>query len=161
MPKLEKKTIITMKYKVNTTQRDIDDGECRSTIKCMERIANIRATTEYLGLDRAKINALHMKVDAGTIRFNYDGYRWEAKTPRKAKDALIVYDDPKKGKAFVKPHRYTVVAHRTSKVVPFTRERQDQINAARERRRKAGKPDRTYVGHNIHERVVGYAMGNG
>jgi hypothetical protein len=159
----EEKRIITLKYKVHTSQEDIDNGVCKLTHKCMERIANIRALVEHLGLkDRDEINALHVKVDAGTIRFNYGGYRWEAKTPRTPKNALMIYDDEKRGgKAAVRPHSYTVTAQRTSKVEPFSRERQDQINAARNLRKKAGKPDRVYVGHNIHERIVGYAPGNG
>lgn len=148
--------ITTLKVRVETKQEDIDEGECKLITKCMEKIAIARALTNQLELKPDEVTKLHVRVDGGHIKFNYDGYRWEANTPTKAKNALIRFD---RDKSLVRPHTFTIIATRTNKVLPFTDERRDQINKARAERAKRGMPDKAYSTPTIHERVVGYAEG--
>lgn len=151
-----RRNITTLKVRVETTQRDIDEGECGLITKCMEKIAIVRALTMQLKLKEPEVTKLHVRVDGGHIKFNYDGYRWEANTPTKAKNALIRFD---RDKSLVRPHSFTIVAARTTKVLPFTDERREQINQARADRVRRGVPDKAYTAPTIHERVVGYAEG--
>lgn len=146
------KTITTMKLKVHTIQFDIDDGECRIATKCMERVAVARALT--LAFPKVSPHTFRVRVDAGTIKFNVDGYRWEAKTPNVAKKALIRFDM----NLPVEPHSYTLTAVRKSKIVKLTLERQLQINAAREQRIAEGRPDKSYR-NSIRKRIVGFDAG--
>jgi hypothetical protein len=94
-----------------------------------------------------------VRIDAGDIRFNFQGYRYRAHVPRVAKLALIQFDKERKTRARaerqgakfvskVEPHRYRVEAVKGAKIQPFTRERQEQINEARRRRVAEGRPDK-------------------
>ena len=158
-----------MKFKVNVLQRHIDEGECGYSNRCMEKLAITSALIKHLGLnperDADEINKLKVKIDSTGIKFNYDGYRYVmAPPPKDARKNLIAFDkakgDPVK-LARIKPHNYTVIAARTSKIEPFTRERQDQINRARQRRIAQGRPDKPAPRNTVHERVVGMAAGYG
>jgi hypothetical protein len=156
MVRQRSKVITTLKIRVETTQEDIDEGECKLITKCMEKIAIARALKEQLHLKDEEVSKLHVRVDGGHIRFNYKGYRWVANTPAKAKNALIRFD---RDKSLVRPHTFTFVAARTTKVIPMTDERRAQINMAREDRARRGQPDKVYTAPSVHERVVGYAEG--
>lgn len=145
-----------IKALIETTQQDIDEGECGLITKCMEKLAVVRALTKLLKLKDHEITKLHVRVDGGHIKFNYNGYRWVANTPTKAKNALIRFD---RDKGLVRPHTFTINAERKSKVVPFTQERREQINEARTDRARRGLPDKAYTAPTIHERVVGFAEG--
>lgn len=157
MVKHGRRQVTTLKIRVETKQEDIDEGECKLITKCMEKIAIARALTSQLGLKKPEeISKLHVRVDGGHIKFNYNGYRWVANTPTKAKNALIRFD---RDKSLVRPHSFTIVAARTTKVLPFTNERREQVNQARADRARRGVPDKVYEAPTIHRRVVGYAEG--
>lgn len=153
--KTRTKNVITMKIEVNTLQRDIDEGVCGLAVKCMEKLALTRGLIEQLGIKPDKVRHIHAKVDAGHMRFNYDGYRWSADTPRTPRNALIKFDEDKR---LVRPHRYSAVFVRGAKIAKMTEERKEQINEARERRALEGRPDKVYKDPTIHKRVVGYAL---
>jgi hypothetical protein len=141
----------SLKFKVDVTQGDIDNGECRLTSQCMEKVAIARTLMNQF---RGKSDAeLRVRVDAGHIRFNLRGCRWLADTPKIAKVSLIKFDR----KETVKPHSYVVVARRVSKIKTRSRERQNQINAARRARIRAGKPDKLYNRKTLRKRIVGFA----
>ena len=74
----------SMEYRVNTLEEDIlhaanNDG-CRNPTACMENVAGKRCVEAKLGAP-----VQHYRVDTGQIKFNYDGWRWAAPTPKKAK----------------------------------------------------------------------------
>lgn len=107
----------------------------------------------------------HTRVDAGHIRFNYQGHRYWADTPKLAKANLIRFDEEAKakrkaereGKPFhsqVEPFSFNVVGMRQGKVKPTSRARQDQVNAARRLRRAAGEKRKQYT---LRQRIVGFA----
>ena len=147
-----------MKFKVAVLQRHIDDGDCGDTRRCMERLALLSALIKYLDLDEVQIRKLHVKIDGAKIKFNYKGYRWLADTPRVAKDALILFDQNRRDE--IVPHKYTVTAVKTSKIIPFTPDRMDQINKAKQVRIAEGR-EKTYPRRiTAHQRVVGLAPGN-
>ena len=153
--------IETIKFPVHVSLSDIEEGECLDANKCMVRVANERKLRQ---IEPSEPNH-HTRVDAGHIRFNLHGYRWSADTNKKAKAALIQFDDEvrekrkakqarKSFKSKVEPFTFTVVAVRGSKLVKSTRERKDNINAARKRRQEAGQNPKRYT---LHKRVVGFA----
>lgn len=156
------KTVETIKLKIRVLQRHIDDGKCGMIYRCMEKVAieeKLRAI-DPSGGDH------HTRVDAGVVRFNYKGYRYEAILPRVAKKALIMFDSEKKARARasrkgekfvskVQPHGYVIEATKYRKVVEITRERQEQVNAARRKRKAEGRPDRTY---DLRGRIQGMSL---
>jgi hypothetical protein len=154
MLRTEKNTIL--KLRVETTQHDIEEGKCRLATKCMEKLAVTSALVRQLKIPPEDIASLHVRVDAGHIKFNYRGFRWLADTPSRVKDWLIRFD---RGET-VRPHVYSIAARRTTEVIPFTKERQEQINLARQKRIREGRPDRNYTDPSIHQRVIGFALGN-
>jgi hypothetical protein len=148
MMTLRKKTIDTASFAVSVSKRDIEEGKCGLSSKCMHKVAIERALRS---LD-PKGGDHRTKVDGGKIRFNLNGYRYEAMPPKIVKTTLIKYDQERKARAKaeraglkfeskVNPVKYRIEATRKSKIEPFTRERQEQINEARRRRAAAGKPD--------------------
>jgi hypothetical protein len=147
--------LVTMKIKVSTLQRDIDEGMCGVATRCMEKLAVTRALIDQLGIKSDKVPRLHVRVDGGHIRFNYNGHRWDADTPRAARNALIKFDQDKR---LVTPHKYVVHATKGPKVQKMTEDRMEQINEARARRVREGRPDKVYSDPTIHRRVVGYAL---
>jgi hypothetical protein len=149
------KTVETLKFRVHTTQQDISDGECRLATKCMEKVAIARTLQKHLNLSDDETRRLHVRVDAGHVTFNHAGSKWQADTPRVAKDALIKFDI---GKHHVRPHSYTVSATKKGKVRPMTEERQKQIRVARAKRVREGRPDRPYSDRvTLRHRIVGFA----
>jgi hypothetical protein len=138
-------------FKVDVTQADIETGECRLMSRCMQKVAIARTLMNEHG---AKSDAeLRVRVDAGHIRFNLHGYHCLADTPKIAKINLIRFD---RGEP-VSPHSYVVHARKIAKIATRSRERQDQINAARRARIRAGRPDKIYDRKTLRKRVVGYA----
>src|SRR4030095_4495067 len=107
------KTIETITFTVHTTATDIDHGKCGLISLCMEKVA-IERTLRKLdprGGDHK------VRIDGGDIRFNLQGHKWHAITPKTAKRCLIAYDKErkareraeKKGEIFksqVQPHKY-------------------------------------------------------
>lgn len=148
------KTVETMKFRVQTTQQDINDGECRLATKCMEKVAVARTLQKHLQLSDDETRRLHVRVDAGHITYNHGGWHWQADTPRVAKEALKKFDE---GKYLVKPHQFTINATRKGKVDPMTPDRQKQMRIAKAKRIKAGIPDRPRNDRvSLRHRIVGY-----
>lgn len=151
MLKSRTRQIEELKLPVTVTENDIQNGECRIASRCMEKVAVARTLMkQYRGTSDAE---LRVRVDAGHIKFNLRGFRWAADTPKVAKNALIRFDLKKP----VKPHGYVLTARRGTKIIPPSRERQDQVNAARRARIKAGTPDKVYGRKTLRKRVMGYA----
>lgn len=148
-------TVATMKFRVNVNQGDIENGECRVATRCMEKVAVTRALKKEFSIPDDKVRDLHVRVDAGHIRFNYGGHHWDAPTPKIAKASLIKFDRKKS----VEPHSYVVSAIRKDKISPMTEDRKRQINIARAKRASEGKPDRAYRDITIRQRIVGYDLG--
>jgi hypothetical protein len=153
MVKRRKKTVETLKLDVRVIKDDISNGECRRATRCMEKVAIARSLSKAFPDESPQ--KFHVRVDAGHIRFNVDGYRWQADTPKIAKAALIKFDH----KLSVLPHNYTIVATRGGKITPMTAERQKQINMARAERIKQGRPDASYKDLTLRQRIIGFDLG--
>ena len=147
--KARTKVIETIKIAVHTTVSDIKNGRCGLVGRCMEKVAIERALRKMdpSGGDH------HVRIDGGDIRFNLAGHKWHAPTPKVAKRALIAFDRERKrrslaekrGEIFeskVQPHSYRFEATKREKIQRMTRERQEQINAARRKRQAEGRPDK-------------------
>ena len=158
--KVQTKVVETVKLKVEVIQRDIDEGICGSTSKCMEKVSIERALRKKdpRGGDHK------VRIDAGIVKFALRGYRWRGITPKVAKRSLIAFDKEAKARAKaekagvkhisrVKPHSYWLEAERLTKIVPFTKERMAQVNEARNRRAAEGRPDKKR--YDLHTRVTG------
>lgn len=157
--KIQARKIYTCKVAVAVTDKDICDGKACDPLHCMHKVAITRAIAKQFNLPEDEYRKLHVKVANTGIRFNLNGYRWSAIMPNRAMNNLILFDDQEK-RHLVKPHSYTITATRGSKVIPFTRERQEQINAARRERARAGRPDKTYTAPTIRQRIVGNVIDN-
>jgi len=155
-----------IKYQVQVTVDDIINGRCGLTSHCMEKVSNARALMNQYG---AKSDAeLRIKVDAGHIRFNLNGHRWEANTPKVAKKALIDYDkalrkrgaqvDPEKINEFpVKAHSYVVKARAIRKIQKVSRSTQERVNENRRRRIREGREKTPVKRYTLRQRVIGFA----
>jgi hypothetical protein len=95
----------------------------------------------------------HVRVDAGHIKFNLWGWRYVADSPRHVKRTLLLFD--KKRYDEIRIRNYTLRCRRTTRIMPLTDERKEQINQARYKRIAAGKPDRSYP--SMRDRVVGFS----
>lgn len=151
MKTIKTKTVHTMRVAVSVTKSDIVDGECRIASLCMQKMAIARAVQSMFPNEPA--HKLHVRVDGGHIKFNVAGYRWKGDTPAAAKKALIDFDR----EVEVRPHKYTFTATRKGKVVAMPRERQIQINVARDKRKAEGRPDKTYNA-SVRKRIVGFDL---
>jgi hypothetical protein len=149
MTKTKIKTIETVSLTIHVIQRDIEEGKCGLISKCMHKIAIERE----LRRRDARGGDHRVRVDGSIVRFNLHGHRFEAILPKMPKKNLLQFDKErkareraeKKGETFaskVHPHKYRIEATKGRAIVPLTRERQDQINAARRRRIESGKPDK-------------------
>jgi|SRR5215472_56011 len=149
-------------FEAPVTQGDIDEGECRLANKCMIRVAIERRLRQ---LEPSQPNH-HTRVDGGDIRFNYKGHRHRAHIDRVSKANLIKFDSEDKAKRRAKRRGETFTsavkpfvcrvrdAIKGPKLIPNTRRRREQINAARRRRIAAGEKPRKYT---LHKRVMGLA----
>jgi hypothetical protein len=147
MLKRSRKTIEQIEFEVETRQEHIDEGKCRLSHRCMEKLAIAEALRKLF-----PDQTTHVRLNAGHIWFNADNWRWIANTPRIASRALIDFDH----KRPVKPHRYRVTAQRTTKILPNPRKRQNQINKARQQRIAAGIPDKNYTAQSLRKRIIGF-----
>jgi hypothetical protein len=115
----------------------------------MHKVAIARTLSAKL---RVEISRLRVRVDTAGITFHYKGYRWHAVLPRKVKNTLIAYDDPKTRDS-VRPHTYTFHATRGRKIIPITPERQQQMYEAQLARAAAGVPEKTRK--SLRSRIIG------
>jgi hypothetical protein len=154
------KTIETITFPVKVIQSDISQGKCGLISRCMHKVAIERA----LRVKDPRGGDHKVRIDGGNFRFTLRGYKWRGMTPIKVKQTLVMFDKERKkrakaeaaGEAFmsaVKPHAYRLEAQRGEKVQAFTRERMDQVNAARNRRRAEGRPDKSK--YDLRHRVEG------
>jgi hypothetical protein len=100
----------------------------------------------------------HVRVDAGHIKFNLWGWRYQASTPLTVKRGILHFD--KKEYDLIRIRPYTLHCIRTTKIRPLSEERKTQINAARRKRYEEGRGDKTYKkpkGQTMRDRVVGYS----
>jgi hypothetical protein len=155
--------VVTLPYRVKVTNTHIEhaasnDG-CRNPMSCMETVGGKESLEALLGE-----SVQHYRVDTGSIKFNWDNYRWFAPTPKKPKVCLVDFDRILYGKRVnpeliqklkdeIGPHSYMVVAQRGSRIRPNTPARQEQVNAARNRRHASGLagPNR----QSLRRRVIG------
>ena len=149
MVKKRTKTVITINVMVYVQQRDIEDGKCLLVAKCMHKIAIERALRKLdpTGGDH------RTRLDGQLVKFRLDGYHYHSILPKLAKMNLMQFDKEKKARiraerdgvkfvSKVEPHSYRLEAVRGAKIQPFTRERMEQIYAARNRRAAEGRPDK-------------------
>jgi hypothetical protein len=166
MVKIRHKKTEILEFTVDTTEADKEEGKKRDPKKCMYKVSGTRALYKLFPEEN---NHHRVRVDAGHIRFIHDGYRYVATTPKLASSNLKKFDGSlrckeckRSAKGFCRrhdtiPHQWVCKAVKDRKIVshkPFTKERQNQINAARRDRIAAGKPDKYY---SLRQRVVGYA----
>jgi hypothetical protein len=144
---MKEQKIETFTFNVKVCREDIEVGKCRDPHRCMEKVAIARALTEEFGENKVE----RLRIDGAQIKFNLNGYRWHATTPKKAKRCLIAFD----AKRPVAPHQYAVTAIKGTKIQKISAERQDQINRARRARIAAGTPDKKRTGQSLHQRVIG------
>ena len=83
----------------------------------------------------------HVRVDGAHIRLNYRGWRYIADVPLHVKRTILYFDRGMYDR--VHARSYKLRFRRTTKIIPISRARQDQVNAARKERAAAGRPDRT------------------
>lgn len=145
--KMKQQKIETFTFAVKVVREDIEVGKCLDPHRCMEKVAIARALTEEFGEGKVE----RLRIDGAQIKFNLNGYRWHATTPKKAKISLIAFD----AKRPVAPHQYAVTAIKGTRIQKASAERQHQINLARKARIAAGTPDKKRVGHSLRQRVVG------
>jgi hypothetical protein len=98
----------------------------------------------------------HIRVDAGHVRLNHRGWRYIADVPRHVKLSLMLFDARRFNE--VRVRTYKLRFKRTTKIRPISRERQDQVNAARKDRIAAGGNEHRRGYPNLHKRVVGFSM---
>jgi hypothetical protein len=119
--------------------------------KCWHRMA-VYSLMEHLepGADH------HVRVDAGHIKVNYRGWRYSADTPVHVKRSLMLFDAKRYDEVYIRT--YKLRFRRTTKIIPISRARQDQINTARKERIAAGG-DETRRGYpNLRKRVSGFSL---
>ena len=83
----------------------------------------------------------HVRIDGAHVKLNYRGWRYIADMPLHVKRTILYFDKGMYDRVHARP--YKLRFRRTTKIIPTSRERKDQINAARQERAAAGKPDRT------------------
>ncbi len=125
-----------------------EDGQCNPT-DCWHYVA-INALMDRLAPDEKH----HVRVDAGHIKLNYRGWRYVADTPRHVKRSLMLFDLGRYNEVHVR--QYTLRFRRTTKIIKITKERQDQINAARIERISRGSTEQQNV-YNLRKRVEGFS----
>lgn len=169
---IKTKKIQTTHFPVEVSKSDIVNGieGCRDVAKCMERVSITRSLFDRFGV---LPHDSKVRIDAGKIRWCMDGYRWSADTPKIPRKWLILFDKlihalrrkktplpeiERQVLAAVPPHNYTVEGVRGTKIIPFSRERKDQINKARRKREaeRRDRGDRSVTRYTLRQRVVGF-----
>jgi hypothetical protein len=155
MVKYKAKAIQILELPVAITQDHIDEGlkHCRDMHRCMEKVGIAEALVNEFG---GEPHRYHVRIDGGHAKFNLNGYRYEANTPKIAKNQLMCLDQ-RKWHHKLKPHRYVLHAVRGTKIYPMSRERKNQINVARRARIAAGNPDRKPNRLTLRKRIAGFA----
>lgn len=98
----------------------------------------------------------HVRVDAGHVKLNYKGWRYSADTPKFVKTSLMLFDAKCYNDVQVK--LYSLDFRRTTEIIKVSRERQDQINAARRERIAAGtEKSRSGSKPSMRKRVEGFS----
>ena len=96
-----------------------------------------------------------VRVDAGHIKVNYRGWRYLADVPRHVKRGLLLFDRKLYDQVYIR--QYKLRFHRTTKIIPISQERQDQINADRVKRIAAGGDEHKRKYPNMRKRVEGFS----
>jgi hypothetical protein len=153
-----RRTIHQLRVRCHASQEDIqssasDKGFCDPR-KCFGKVA----ITRKLDQEFPQAQSHKVRVDAGHIKANIHGYRWQADTPKMLRAMLINFDDKKK-RHLVKPFDFSVAFVRMSKIDPsktFSAARRAQINEARRQREvDTGKKD--LERYTLRKRIVGFA----
>lgn len=97
----------------------------------------------------------HIRVDAGHVKMNYEGYRYVADTPHHVKLSLMKFDRKMYDDLYIRS--YVLRFRRTTKIKRVTKERQEQINAARRIRIAAGGLEYKRQYSNLRKRVEGFS----
>jgi hypothetical protein len=124
------------------------NGKCDPQ-RCWHKVA-ITGVLHKMGEDNPRV-----AVDAGHVRFKFKGWRYRCDTPRHVKRSLMLFDRGYYDQVYVRP--YKLRAHRTTKVVPISAERQEQINKARDRRIKGGGNEHKRNYPSLRKRVEGFS----
>lgn len=97
----------------------------------------------------------HVRVDAGHVKFNLWGWRYTADTPRTVKRGFMLFDLKRYEEIRIRP--YKLRCRRSTKILPYTKERQAQINSARAVRVKEGRDNYTRPPVSLRKRVEGFS----
>lgn len=97
----------------------------------------------------------HVRVDAGHIKLNYQGWRYIANTPRTVKRSLMLFDLKRYDEVHIR--EYSLRFQRTTKIIPFSKERKAQIYAARDRRIEEGRDYYPRPAVSLRKRVEGFS----
>jgi len=98
----------------------------------------------------------HVRVDAGHIKVNYKGWRYISDAPSHVKRSLMLFDAKRYDEVYIR--RYKLRFRRSTKIIPVSRERQDQINAARKERIAAGGDEHRRNYQDLRKRVEGFSV---
>ena len=97
----------------------------------------------------------HVRVDAGHIKLNYQGWRYIANSPRTVKRSLMLFDAKRYDEVYIR--EYSLRFQRTTKILPFSKERQEQIYAARDKRIAEGRENYQRPADSLRKRVAGFS----
>jgi hypothetical protein len=121
--------------KIMVTRHVIDNSVRCDTKRCILHNAILDAYP----------HAQNIWVDAAQIRIKLDNVIHYAATPKHCWLAVLAYDTSREGEAApVEPFSFNLKVREARRSVPASRERKDQINAARNKRAAEGRPDRVY-----------------
>jgi hypothetical protein len=93
-----------------------------------------------------------VKIDAGHVKLNYKGWRYIADTPLHVKRSLMLFDDQKYDQVLIR--RYNLKFRRTTKIVPITAERAEQIRSLYHQKVASGYVPKKV---NLRARVAGFS----
>ncbi len=100
----------------------------------------------------------NVRIDGGHVKLNYKGWRYVADTPLHVKRSLMLFDLKRYDE--VRVRQYSLRFRRTTKIIPLTEERQEQINAARLKRIANGGQEQSKEArqkYNLRARVEGFS----
>lgn len=107
-------------------------------------------------LERLAPGERHMvKVDAGHVKCNLRGWQYIADTPRHVKRSLMLFDQGRYDKVYVRQYRLSF--RRLRQVEKMTAERKAQINRNRAARIANGGDERRRKYPNLRARVEGFS----
>jgi hypothetical protein len=126
-----------------------DNGFCEPS-KCWHKLAIAAIVLAWAPKETA-----HVRIDAGHVKLNYGGWRYVADTPRHVKRSLMLFDKKRYDEVYIR--EYVLRFRRTTKIVPLTPARQQQINAARDARLAAGSNEDKRSYPNFRKRIEGFS----